>query len=107
MEHSLVGWDISKLDEIEWVPWGSQGNAKAKVLAAADGHHVVLVEAGAGYAGDPHVRAFPEFLYVLEGTVRTQGRTMGPGEAYAAATGSTHSDFETESGATYLSIFKL
>jgi hypothetical protein len=32
---------------------------------------------------------------------------MTAGDAYAAATGSSHTDFETETGATYLSIFKL
>ena len=29
------------------------------------------------------------------------------GDAYAAAAGSTHTDFETETGATYVVIFKL
>ena len=46
-------------------------------------------------------------LYVLAGTLRTQGVAMGPGDAYVAAAGSVHTDFTTESGATYLSIFKL
>ena len=31
----------------------------------------------------------------------------GPGDAYVAAAGSVHTDFTTEGGATYLSIFKL
>ena len=34
MEHSLHGWDIAKLDDLEWMPWGSHGNAKAKLLAS-------------------------------------------------------------------------
>ena len=32
---------------------------------------------------------------------------MDKGDAYVAAAGSTHDDFVTETGATYLSIFKL
>ena len=32
---------------------------------------------------------------------------MAKGDAYVAAAGSSHDDFETETGATYLSIFKL
>jgi hypothetical protein len=32
---------------------------------------------------------------------------MGPGDAHIAAAGSGHTDFATEAGATYLSIFKL
>ena len=30
---------------------------------------------------------------------------MGKGDAYVAAAGSSHDDFETDTGATYLSIF--
>jgi quercetin dioxygenase-like cupin family protein len=107
MELSLDGWDIGYVDHADWVPWGPRGDAKAKVLAAADGFTVVLVEAEPGYHGDPHEHAYPEFLHVIRGTLRNQGKEMGPGDSYAAATGSTHTDFETETGATYLSIFKL
>jgi hypothetical protein len=32
---------------------------------------------------------------------------MKPGDGYAAAAGSTHADFETGTGATYIVIFKL
>ena len=107
MEHPLDGWDIARLDEIDWMPWGSSGNARAKVLAAADGFHLAVVEADPGYAGEPHEHLHPEFLYVLDGAVRTQGQVLEKGEGYAAAPGSSHTDFATETGATYLSIFKL
>lgn len=103
---SLEGWDIGKFDEKEWVPWGS-GGARAKVLAAADGYMVVLVEAEPGYQGDPHVHEFAEFSYVIEGTIRNQGVRFQQGDGYAAAAGSTHTDFETETGATYVVIFKI
>jgi hypothetical protein len=53
------------------------------------------------------VHANPEFSYVVEGTVRNQGQEMKAGDGYAAATGSSHDDFATESGATYLVIFKV
>jgi quercetin dioxygenase-like cupin family protein len=107
MELSLDGWDIGSAAEAEWLPWGSTGDARAKVLGAADGFNVVLVEAQPGYRGDPHEHAHPEFLYVIEGTLRNQGKEMGPGDGYAAAAGSTHTDFATDTGATYVSIFKL
>ncbi len=104
---SLEGWDIARGADTEWTPWGSDGNARAKVLASANGFMLVLVEAGAGYRGTPHTHAFPEFQYVLDGELRNQGQPMVPGDAYAAAEGSTHTDFETESGATYLLVFKI
>jgi quercetin dioxygenase-like cupin family protein len=107
MEHSLDGWDIGQLDAVEWTSWGSGGNARAKVLANADGYFLALVEAEAGYTGDPHEHAHHEFLFVIAGTLRTQGQQMTKGDAYVAAPGSVHTDFATETGATYLSIFKL
>jgi quercetin dioxygenase-like cupin family protein len=104
---SLDGWDIGRFDAVEWSPWGSGGNARAKVLANGDGHYVALVEAEPGYTGDPHVHEHAEFLFVVEGTLRNQGREMTKGDAYVAAPGSSHDDFGTDTGATYLSIFKL
>jgi uncharacterized protein len=104
---SLDGWDIGKLAEIDWVPWGSKGDARAKILANGDGYILALVEAEPGYEGDAHVHAHTEFSYVVSGTVMNQGREMTAGDGYIAAEGSTHTDFYTETGATYLPIFKL
>lgn len=106
-EISLDGWDIGKSDEKEWMPWGSGDKARAKVLGSADGYMVVLVEAQPGYRGDPHVHDNAEFSYVIEGTIRNQGVMFKAGDGYAAAAGSTHTDFETEAGATYVVIFKI
>jgi quercetin dioxygenase-like cupin family protein len=105
--HPLAGWAIARTAEVEWVPWGSGGDARAKVLAEADGFHVALVEADPGYHGDEHEHAHPEFLYVVAGELRNQGVTMVAGDAYAAAAGSRHTDFATDTGATYVSIFRL
>jgi uncharacterized protein len=106
-QHDLEGWAIGHAEEVDWVPWGSSGDARAKVLATGDGYHVVLVQAEAGYEGEAHEHEHTELSYVLDGEVRTQGVTMRAGDAYAAAIGSVHTDFGTPTGATYLSIFKL
>jgi quercetin dioxygenase-like cupin family protein len=105
--HDLAGWDIGAVAAVDWAPWGSRGDARAKVLASGDGYFLALVEAEPGYRGDPHEHGFTEMLFVLAGTLRTQGVMMGPGDAYVAAAGSVHTDFTTEGGTTYLSIFKL
>jgi hypothetical protein len=105
---SLEGWNIVLADETGWAPWsGSAGEARAKVLGTADGYTVTLVEAQPGYAGSPHEHGYAEFNYVVEGTLRNQGREMSAGDGYAASAGSTHTDFETETGATYIVIFKI
>jgi hypothetical protein len=108
MSISLEGWDMKSFDDVEWVPWGSKGDARAKVLASGDGYFLSLVEADEGYRGDPHVHANTEFLFVVDGALRNQGRPMTKHDAYVAAIGSSHEDFEVGPGsATYLSIFKL
>jgi hypothetical protein len=106
MEHSLTGWDIANAADIDWAPWGPHGQAKARLLASADGFNVVLVVAGPGYSADAHVHGFPEFVYLVDGTMSVQGHVLGRGDAYAAAAGSVHTELRTDSGATYVSIFK-
>jgi quercetin dioxygenase-like cupin family protein len=108
VDSSLDGWDIVRADEADWMPWtGSAGEARAKVLGTADGYTVVLVEAKPGYRGAEHEHAYAEFNYVIDGTLRNQGQEMKAGDGYAAAAGSSHADFETTTGATYIVIFKL
>jgi quercetin dioxygenase-like cupin family protein len=108
MDISLDGWNIVRGDEAEWMPWtGSAGEARAKILGSADGYTVVLVEAKPGYRGSEHEHAHTEFNYVVDGTLRNQGRDMNAGDGYAAAAKSTHADFETDTGATYIVVFKI
>lgn len=103
----LAGWSLGRTAEVDWVPWGSGETARAKVLASGDGYHLALVEASPGYAGDPHVHEHTEMLYVLSGTVRTNGEVLGAGDGYVAARGSVHDSFTTDEGATYLSLFRI
>ena len=103
----MDGWSIGRFDDVEWSPWGSSGNARAKVLANGDGYFVALVEADPGYVGDPHEHAHTEFLFMVDGSLLTQGERMTKGDAYVAAGGSVHEQFEAPDGATYLSTFKL
>lgn len=89
------------------MPWGSRGDARAKALGSADGYTLVLVEAQAGYRGDPHVHQYAGFSFVINGAIRNQGQTFTSGDGYAAAAGSTHTDFEAVTDATYLVVFRL
>ena len=108
MAISLEGWNIVRADEADWLPWtGSAGEARAKIIGTADGYTVAFIEAQPGYQGNPHVHTHAEFNYVIDGSVRNQGQEMKAGDGYAAAAGSSHDDFATDSGATYLVIFKL
>ncbi|WNI16400.1 cupin domain-containing protein [Actinacidiphila sp. ITFR-21] len=104
------GWDIAhdgELADTAWIPWGSDGKARAKIAARADGYHIAVVEAEPGYRTDPHTHQHTEFFYLIEGTVSNQGHTISAGGLFAAAVGSEHNDFIAETKVKYLSIFKL
>jgi uncharacterized protein len=104
---SLEGWDITPTDGPEWIPWGEGDGARARIIGSADGYFVALVEAQVGYRGTPHVHEHAEFLYVIDGRVRTQGQELAAGAGYAAAAGSAHDDFEALTPSTYLSVFRV
>lgn len=104
---STDGWDINHAPDAQWMPWGSTGDARAKILGSADGYHVVLVEADAGYRGTPHTHEHAEFFYLVDGRIRNQGEELDAGDGYAAAAGSTHEDFEALAPSTYVSIFRI
>ena len=107
MTFSMDGWNLGRFDDADWSPWGSGGNARAKILAQGDGYYAALVEASPAYVGDPHEHSHTEFLYVVDGWLRTQGETLRRGDAFVADAGSKHEQFDTPEGATYLSIFKF
>ena len=50
------------------------GEARAKMLGAADGYLGTLVEAQPGYVGTPHEHVHAEFNYVISGACDTQLR---------------------------------
>jgi hypothetical protein len=108
MEHALEGWDIVSGHGTDWVPWGGSGaDARAKVLGSGDGYVLVVVEAGAGYVGDPHEHTSAELSYVVSGVVEHQGVPMTGGDGYVAAAGSKHTGFRVLEDATYVIAFKL
>ena len=101
------GWNIGHEADVEWTPWGANSDARAKVFAEADGYTIALIHADTGYRTAPHEHAYAEFFYLVEGAIRNQGQVLKTGDAYAAAAGSVHTDFEVLSPSTYLSIFRL
>jgi hypothetical protein len=108
MEHALEGWDIVRGEDTEWMPWGGDGTlARAKQLGSGDGYVLVLVEATAGYVGDPHEHTSAELSYVLSGTVEHQGVAMRAGDGYVAAAGSKHTGFTVTTDAAYVLAFRL
>jgi quercetin dioxygenase-like cupin family protein len=103
----LMGWDIRRTDEAEWLPWGEGDKARSQILGQADGYTVTLIEAEAGYVGSAHEHTYAEFFYLIEGQIRNQGQVINQGDGYAASAGSVHSDFEVLAPAKYVIIWRI
>lgn len=78
-----------------------------KSLAAAGGKMIATFQFQPGYVGGVHSHDEPEFTYILEGSLVSQGVLMTAGHAYGVEAGTTHDDFRTETGCTLVSVFKI
>ena len=100
------GWTFADSNAIEWKPVGD--GIDMKLLGGADGRVIGMFRLAAGYVGGTHHHETqPEFSYVLEGEVISNGVTMTTGHAYAAQMGTTHDEFRSESGCTLVSVFPM
>ena len=90
------------------MPWQVLGEGVAmKAMGAADGRMIATFQFQPGYVGAAHDHVDPEFSYILEGSLISQGVLMTAGHSYAAQAGTTHDDFRTETGCTLVSVFKV
>jgi len=97
------GWAFADSTTIDWQPVGE--GVAMKMLGAADGRVIAMFKFEPGYVGGTHEHADAEFTYLLEGELISNGVPMAAGHAYAARTGTTHSEFRTDTGATLVSVF--
>jgi hypothetical protein len=100
-----AGWTFTDGGAMDWQPIAE--GAGMKVLGIADGKMIATFKFEAGYIGGVHHHEEPEFSYILEGSMMSQGVQMDVGHAYAAQIGTTHDDFRTENGCTLVSVFKI
>jgi quercetin dioxygenase-like cupin family protein len=105
MSDAPAGWTFADSGAM---PWQAMGEGVAmKALAAADGKMIATFQFAPGYVGGAHEHGEPEFSYILEGSLISQGVVMTAGHAYAAQAGTTHDDFRTETGCTLVSVFRV
>ncbi len=102
---ATAGWTFTDGEAMDWQPIAA--GAGMKVLGIADGKMIATFKFEAGYVGGVHHHEEPEFSYILEGSMMSQGVQMEVGHAYAAQMGTTHDDFRTENGCTLVSVFKI
>ena len=104
MSDELQGWTFSDSGELPWQPMGD--GIAMQVLGTAGGKMIAKFQFQPGYVGGVHDHDEPEFSYILDGSLISQGVVMKAGHAYAVEAGTTHSDFRTETGCTLVSVFK-
>lgn len=98
------GWTFTDGESMDWTTVGE--GVEMKSLGAADGRMIATFKFAPGYSGSVHQHDEPEFSYVLEGSMVSQGVTMHVGHAYAVEAGTTHDEFRTDDGCTIVSVFK-
>lgn len=65
---------------------------------------MLLVEIGPGVAYPEHDHEGAEEMYVLSGDLRTEGRSLGPGDFLHADAGSHHRELRSIGGCTALMV---
>jgi len=100
-----AGWTFTDGEAMEWQQVGE--GVAMKSLGAADGRMIATFKFDAGYVGGTHHHEEPEFSYILEGSLISQGVVMEVGHAYAVEAGTVHDDFRSETGCTLVSVFKV
>ncbi len=88
------------------IPWQvMETGQKIKLIAALGGTGFILTEVPAGFVGPVHHHDGLEYLYVLEGSVVSNGVRVEAGGGYIAAAGTEHDEFRSETGARFLVVF--
>ena len=100
------GWTFTDTNTMDWQTVSD--DVSLKMLGLIGKQAFTLSRFDAGYDGKLHHHdENPEYLYVLEGDLVSQGVEMAAGHAYAAAPGTAHDEFRTTGGCTVLVVFTM
>lgn len=105
MTDTPEGWTFTNTNTTPWQQVAD--DVSSKMLGLIGNRAFTLSRFDAGHVGKVHHHENPEFLYVLEGDLISQGISMEAGHAYAAAPGTTHEEFRTANGCTVLVVFTM
>lgn len=102
--HSICGWTFGDADSLDWQhPFGP--GLASKQLASANGQTMMLFKKmDPGVSIPEHDHGGPEFSYLIEGDLASNGVAMAAGHAYGAEVGTTHTEFTTEGGALFVTV---
>ncbi len=100
------GFTFTLRSDEGWMDMGAPG-FRAKILSGGDGrgHQVILAELAPGGRVPEHDHHSSEDLFIISGHLRTEGRTLGPGDFLHAEPGTHHHELISPDGCTALLIF--
>ncbi len=104
-QQSNEGWYFADTASLPWAESKSDLFSLPiafKIVGKADDYVMLLVDLPAGVTSPVHTHPTMEFLYVLEGSVSSNGIEMLEGHGFGSVAGCVHSEFSSESGAKVL-----
>lgn len=88
---------------MEWLDFDGQ---KLKICSAPNGVSFVLSELTPDVKSVHHIHEDFECIYILEGSVISNGETFVAGQGFIAEKGSVHYEFRTEDYAKFIVVNK-
>jgi quercetin dioxygenase-like cupin family protein len=98
-------WIITDTLALDWqqTPHGQE----IKQIGTMEGTGMILSRVPPGCEGPAHIHPGLEYLYVIEGSVVSNGIELKAGSAYIAGSGTEHQEFYSETGAVFIVVFTL
>lgn len=84
--------------------WFDYQGQKLKINTAPNGISLVLSELTPEVASIHHIHEGFECVYILEGSVISNGETFVAGQGFIAEKGTEHYEFRTETGAKFIVV---
>lgn len=84
--------------------WWEFANQKLKICSAPNGISFVLSEISPSPDSVHHIHEGFECIYILEGSVISNGETFVAGQGFIANKGSEHREFRTDTGAKFIVV---
>ena len=103
INNDLPKWHFTDTNNMEWQILES--GQMLKLIGTAQGTGFILSKIPPGFSGPAHHHDALEYLYVIEGSVISNGKLLEAGHGYIAEPGTQHDEFSSSSGATFVVVF--
>lgn len=103
MSNNKPRWHYADTNSMNWqIVNDSQ---KLKFIGTTQGTGFILSEVPAGFEGPAHDHDGFEYMFVVEGSVISNGKLLEAGHGYIAEPGTRHEQFFSPDGAKFIVVF--